>query len=199
MPVAKGTTLDPARTRAAILDAATEILYTRGLDGIGVAELCTTIGISKETLYRHFGSKDGLVQEVLQARSDDVIRRLSDAARAAGEEPAEQLAAVFEAFHHWHAWPDFRGCGIINAATQHYTGPTRAVAGRHLDRCLRLLTDIAARAGAAEPQTLGRQLLILLEGATLLADHHQAGSAAHDAQRAAQTLLHSATTPSTLS
>jgi AcrR family transcriptional regulator len=98
MPVAKGSTIDPARTRAAILDAATPVLYERGLDGIGVAELCTLLGVSKETLYRHFGTKDGLVQAVLTARSDRVTRSLAEAVAAAGPEPADQLAAVFEVF-----------------------------------------------------------------------------------------------------
>ncbi|WP_245740995.1 TetR/AcrR family transcriptional regulator [Nonomuraea maritima] len=55
----KGTTLDLARTRAAILQAATPLLYQRRLDGIGVTELCERIGVSKEPLYRHFGTKDG--------------------------------------------------------------------------------------------------------------------------------------------
>lgn len=45
---------------------ATDLLYQRGLDGIGVAELCATIGVSKETLYRHFGSKEGLMRAVLR-------------------------------------------------------------------------------------------------------------------------------------
>ncbi|MFC7583837.1 TetR/AcrR family transcriptional regulator [Nonomuraea antimicrobica] len=84
MPVPKGATLDPAQTRATILDTATRLLYERGLDGIGVAELCAAVGASKETLYRHFGSKDGLVLAVLEARSDRVVRWLRDAADAAG-------------------------------------------------------------------------------------------------------------------
>ncbi|MFF5056568.1 hypothetical protein ACFY1S_25635 [Micromonospora sp. NPDC000663] len=32
------------------------MLYRRGLDGVGGAELRTTIGVSKETLYLHLGS-----------------------------------------------------------------------------------------------------------------------------------------------
>src|SRR3954467_4026140 len=97
MPVPKGSTIDPARTRAAILEAATPVLYERGLDGIGVAELCARTGVSKETLYRHFGTKDGLVEAVLGARSDRVVRWLADAAAAAGDDPSDQLSALFDA------------------------------------------------------------------------------------------------------
>jgi AcrR family transcriptional regulator len=194
MPVTKGSTLDPARTRAAILQAAAGVLYQRGLDGVGVAELCNGAGVSKETLYRHFGSKDGLVQAVLEARSDRVARWLGNAVAAAGDDPADQLAAVFDVLGHWYAEPTFRGCALVNAAAQHHADSVRAVVARHLSRHLELLTGIAARAGAADPRGVGRQLLMLLEGATVLADHHGPTDVARHARQAALTLLHAART-----
>jgi AcrR family transcriptional regulator len=194
VPVAKGTPLDPARTREAILESATKIFYEQGLDGAGVAGLCAAVGASKETLYRHFGSKDGLIGAVLQARSDQVMRWLGDAVDAAGPDPAERLAAVFDALGTWYAEPGFRGCAIVNAATQHHNDPARAVASRHLGRYLDLLTDIATRAGAADPPRLGRQLVMLIEGATVLADHHDTdGDTAAYAKEAAVDLLCQAT------
>jgi AcrR family transcriptional regulator len=189
VPVAKGTSLDPARTRAVIPQFATGMFYERGIDGAGIAELCAGAGISKETLYRHFGSKAGLIQAVLEARSDRVVRWLQDAAAAAGDHPACQLAAVFDALGRWYAEPGFRGCAIVNAAVQHHAGPARSVAARHLGRHLELLTAIAARAGAADPVMLGQQLLMLLEGATVVADHDDAPNAAAQARLAALTLL----------
>jgi AcrR family transcriptional regulator len=191
VPVTKGTAIDPARTRAGLLAAATDLLYRRGLDGIGVAELCTSIGVSKETLYRHFGSKDGLVEAVLQARSDRVTAWLADAAAAAGDDPEAQLTAVFDALGRWHAEPSFRGCALLNAATQWHDGhegTARATAARHLDRRLELLTGIARRAGAHDPATLGRQLLALVVGATVLADLHP-GAAPSAPRDAAVALL----------
>ncbi|SBT51382.1 TetR/AcrR family transcriptional regulator [Micromonospora auratinigra] len=189
MPVPKGSTIDPERTRAAIVDAAAPLLYERGLDGIGVAELCTRLGVSKETLYRYFGSKEGLIEAVLAARSERVTSWIAEAATAAGDDPRDQLAAVFDELHQWYGEPDFRGCAIQNAAAQHHVGAVRAITARHLDRRLDLLTAIARRAGADDPDALGRQLLLLVEGATLVAAHHdRAGTAAH-AKRAALALL----------
>ncbi len=189
MPVAKGSTIDPARTRATIVDAATPVLYERGLDGVGVAELCARIGVSKETLYRHFGTKDGLVQAVLEARSERVTRWLTEAVATAGDDPADQLTALFDALARWHRRPAFRGCAMVNAAAQHHDGAVRAITARHLDGYLDLLTGIAARAGAPEPAVLGRQLLMLVEGATTLAAHHDTPDAAGPARDAALTLL----------
>jgi AcrR family transcriptional regulator len=189
MPVAKGTTIDPARTRATILEAATRVLYERGIDGVGVAELCTRIGVSKETLYRHFGTKDGLVVAMLAARSERVTTWLAEAAENAGETPADQLAAVFDALQQWYGEPDFRGCAMVNAAAQHHDPAVRALTARHLDRYLELLTGIATRAGALEPEVVGRQLLMLVEGATVVADQHGAASVGGHARAAALVLL----------
>ncbi|WP_200211062.1 TetR/AcrR family transcriptional regulator [Micromonospora coerulea] len=196
MPVAKGATLDPAQTRAGILRAATGLLYQRGLDGIGVAELCATMGVSKETLYRHFGSKEGLVRAVLEARSQRIMAWVLKAVAAASDEPYAQLAAVFDALAQWHEEPTFRGCGILNAATQQHEGPARLVAHHHLDRQLDVLTDIARRAGAPNPTHLAKQFLALRVGATVLADHHADTEAALLAKQAALALLRSTiTTP----
>ncbi|GAA0402112.1 TetR/AcrR family transcriptional regulator [Microbispora corallina] len=192
MPVPTGSSLDPDRTRAAILRTAEGVLYARGLDGVGIAELCATAGISKETLYRHFGSKDELVRCVLEARSDRVTHWLARAAADAGDDPAAQLAAVFDALGRWFDEPGFRGCAIVNAATQHHTAPASTIAARHLGRYLDLLTSIATRAGAADPAALGRRLLLLLEGATVVADHLEGPGAAADAREAALALLNSA-------
>ncbi|TQS31135.1 TetR/AcrR family transcriptional regulator [Microbispora sp. KK1-11] len=192
MPVPKGSTIDPERTRAAILEAATAVLYERGLDGVGVAELCALIGVSKETLYRHFGTKDGLVEAMLLARSERVTRWLADAAGAAGDDPRAQLAAVFDALGAWYEDPVFRGCAMVNASAQHHVEAVRAITTRHLDRYLDLLTGIAERAGAADPPLLGRQLLMLVEGATVVAAHHGAAGTGEQARQAALALLSAA-------
>lgn len=193
MPVPKGTSQDPERTRAGMLSAATALFYERGLDGVGIAELCAAVGASKETLYRHFGSKDGLVEAVLQARSERVGRWLRRAVDEAGDDAAAQVVALFGALARWYAEPGFRGCAIINAAAQQHRGAPRSVVAAHLDRHLELCTRIADRAGAADPALLGRQLLALLEGATVLADHHARGAAAaDDAARAALVLVRAA-------
>jgi AcrR family transcriptional regulator len=190
MPVAKGSSLDPERTRAGMLEAASLVFYQRGLDGVGIAELCSSVGASKETLYRHFGSKDGLIEAVLQARSDRISRWMRAAVAAAGDDPVAEMTAVFDVVGDWYEEPDFRGCAIVNAATQRHLEPARTIVARHLDGYLELFTEIASAAQVADPDRVGRQLLMLLEGATVLADHHGLGrAAAVDALAAALRLL----------
>ncbi|WP_459546331.1 TetR/AcrR family transcriptional regulator [Nocardia sp. X0981] len=189
MPVAKGSTIDPARTRSTIIEAAAPLLYERGIDGLGVAELCVRLGISKETLYRHFGTKDGLVHAVLQARSDKVITWLTEAVDSAGGDPAEQLTAVFDALGRWYAEPAFRGCAMVNAAAQHRDEAVLSITAQHLAGYRDLLTGIATRAGAADPARLAGQLLMLVEGATIVAAHQPSTTVGDEARAAALALL----------
>lgn len=59
-----------AQVRARVLDAAHEATVTRGWDRVRIGEVAAASGISRPTLYREFGSKDG-VGEALVAREAD--------------------------------------------------------------------------------------------------------------------------------
>ena len=52
-----------AENRQGILDAASRLYRERGLTGVGVADITRNAGLTHGGLYRHFASKDALVQE----------------------------------------------------------------------------------------------------------------------------------------
>ena len=69
-----GTT-DAASTpigRAAVVDAligsATELFAERGLDDVSVREIAAAAGVNHALVFRHFGSKAGLLRAVLQGQ-----------------------------------------------------------------------------------------------------------------------------------
>jgi AcrR family transcriptional regulator len=92
VPVAKGETIDTGRTRGKLLRAATELFYRDGTS-VGVEEIARRAAVSKLTIYRHFGSKEALLKEVLRQRSDQVIAWLQ-AATDRPDDPVERLVAV---------------------------------------------------------------------------------------------------------
>jgi AcrR family transcriptional regulator len=198
VPVARGETIDVGRTRGKLVRAAAELFYREGTT-VGVDEIARRAAVSKLTIYRHFGSKEGLLDEVLRQRSDRVIAWLQ-AATDRPNDPVERLLAVFDALHGWYTEARFRGCAIVNAATQTPAprSPVRRVAPNHLGRLRDLLTTLAADAGAEDPQLAGRQLLILLEGATVVAALTGDADAATDARELARRVLspaHASTAP----
>ena len=77
------TATDPALTPAGerLLEAASELFYSRGIRAVGVDLIADVAGTTKETLYDRFGSKDGLVVLYLRRRQrarPDVVYRQQD-------------------------------------------------------------------------------------------------------------------------
>ena len=83
-----------ARTRT--LDAAERLLFTDGIAVTGVDAVAREAGVSVVTLYKHFGSKDGLIGAVLSRRLeawDEVWR----ARIGATHDPRGRVLAIFDA------------------------------------------------------------------------------------------------------
>ena len=51
--------------RELLLDAALDLFYAKGYDAVGVQEIVDRAGVTKPTLYYYFGSKIGLLQNLL--------------------------------------------------------------------------------------------------------------------------------------
>jgi len=58
--------LSSEATRRAILDAAGELLASRGEAGLSIREVCTRAGVTPPTLYHHFGDKAALVDRIVE-------------------------------------------------------------------------------------------------------------------------------------
>src|SRR5260221_14744496 len=59
---------DRPNAHDALLAATSELTYARGITGTGVEAIAARAGVTKRTLYQHFGSKDRLVAEALNDR-----------------------------------------------------------------------------------------------------------------------------------
>ena len=60
------------RTRAALLDAADEAFLSGPWEQASLDAIAGAAGVTKQTLLRHFGSKDGLLEQVLLRSVDEV-------------------------------------------------------------------------------------------------------------------------------
>lgn len=63
----RAVTRDPGRTRAAILNAATQEFAAKGLTGARVDAIAKRARVNKRMIYHYFGDKDGLYLAVLEA------------------------------------------------------------------------------------------------------------------------------------
>lgn len=151
-------------------------------------EIAAVAHASKLSLYRYFPSKQELVNAMLTERSERIHSWLERQTADAPPGP-DRVLAVFDLLLSWFAEPGYRGCAVVNTVTDTRADPKiAAIARRHLARYRDLLERRLDEAGLAGGPALARQLLLLIEGASVVSVIDGTPEAAHDA-RAARRLL----------
>ncbi|WP_431856256.1 TetR/AcrR family transcriptional regulator [Azospirillum sp.] len=159
---------DGRRTaRERILDTAAELFYREGIRAVGIDTIIARSGVAKMSLYRNFASKDDLICAWLEDTDAMFWAWWQGVVARHPGDPRAQLKALFAALGKWSAHPKFRGCPFINTMvefrdTEH---PGRAIAERHARVLRDHLRDLAAQAGAREPEALAEHLLLMMQGA----------------------------------
>ena len=161
----RGTAED---TRDRILKAADSLFYRRGIIQTSIDEVAERAKVSKKTVYYHYATKKALVEAYLAKRDEATLDWLKAKAEAAGPAPLQQLTGLFDALAAWSATSAFNGCPFLRGAVElsgSANKSTLSLGARHKQRHLSWMTDLARRADAHDPDTLGRQLLLLTDGA----------------------------------
>ncbi|GAB3206795.1 TetR/AcrR family transcriptional regulator [Marinactinospora thermotolerans] len=155
----------------ALLAAASELFYERGIHAVGVDAIAERAGVTKKTLYDRFGSKERLVVEYLSARDVQWRELLDGYLRAADGTPEARLEAVFAAAAEWARVRGSKGCAMINAHAEisDPAHPAYAVIVGHKRWMLALFAELVDEAGIAEPRRVAEHMLLLYEGALVTA------------------------------
>jgi AcrR family transcriptional regulator len=160
------TRVRKTNTEQKILDTAAVLFHRHGLRGVGVDQIIAESGVAKSTLYAHFRTKDDLIAAYLRRTDESWMQRLRAAAEAAGPEPVEQMAGLFDALLSSFDRHGFFGCPFISAAVEaEPDSKAHAVATAHTQRRQEWLRGLAAAAGADEPAELAAHLGLLIDGA----------------------------------
>lgn len=150
-----------------LLDAASDLFYAEGVQSVGIDRIIERAGVAKASLYNTFGSKDALVRAYLDERHAGTTGRLT-AAIASTEVPRERILAVFAAQAELFAEPGFRGCAFVAASTEAPPGGlVEQAADDYRAWILGMFRNLAADAGAADPDMLAAQLQVIYDGAGL--------------------------------
>ena len=148
-----------------MLDTAFRLFYARGIRAVGVDLIIAESGVAKATFYKHFPSKDELVLAYLDKVDGIWTGQLRAAAEAAGPDPADQLVGLFDALVTACRREAYRGCAFINAAAEAMPGtPLHERTVAHKRAVMAWVRDLAAKAGAGDPDALARSLTLLLDG-----------------------------------
>jgi len=100
-----------AESRERILDTAAKLFRERGFDGIGVADLMKSAGLTHGGFYGHFASKDDLIAQVSERVTSKSSERWAKAAEES-EDPLTEIASSYLSKRH----RDDPGAGCLLAA-----------------------------------------------------------------------------------
>jgi AcrR family transcriptional regulator len=153
---------------------------------VGVDAIIERSGVARQTLYRHFGSKQELVLAFLERREEVwTYGWLAAEVRRRERDPRRRLLAVFDVFDDWFRDPEFEGCSFINVMLEHpdEAHPLHQAAAEYLASIRAFLAELATAAGIESAEAFARQWHILMKGSIVAA-----GEGDHDAALRAQAV-----------
>lgn len=161
---------NPQLTRTRILDAAEGLFFQEGIATTGVDRAASAAGVSIVTLYKHFGSKDNLLREILARRLRDWAAHW-ESAIAAGESPRERLLAIFPAIETFRAAAgETQWCCFLATASERpapapgSADPVFDLIRQDTEMVTERLTLLAEDAGCPDPGSAAAAILLVYNG-----------------------------------
>ncbi|MGW2599950.1 TetR/AcrR family transcriptional regulator [Streptomyces klenkii] len=170
----------PPRER--ILDAAEELFSREGIKAVGVQAIASRAETTKMALYRHFATKDALVEEWLRIVAADYTAVFDRLEESHPDEPRAQILGIARFIADGLPEISHRGCPFINSIAElpDRAHPARRLIEAHKANQMRRLTDLCARAGLSDPDEAAAEITFVLEGAQVST---QNGSVEHAGER----------------
>jgi AcrR family transcriptional regulator len=158
----------PSTTRERLTEAAVRRFYRDGFRSVSLDQVLADVGISKTAFYKHFECKEDLVLAALEMKNSwlqDTFREM--VRERGGAAPVGQLRALLDVVNHIIEGDDFQGCIFVNVALEFPLPhePAHIAAALHKKAIEEIVHDLAARAGAADPYQMARELCLIMEGA----------------------------------
>jgi AcrR family transcriptional regulator len=163
------------RTRRAILAKAVDIASAEGLEGLSIGRLATELGVSKSGLFAHFGSKQELQLETIDAASE-IFEEVVWLPVAETEPGLLRLVALMDSWLEYFRKGVFSGGCFFSNAHHEYDSRTGPVHDRIADQKRRWMDAIAAHIRSAQKRGQLRkdvepeQLAFELDAAGVLAN-----------------------------
>ena len=103
--------------RERIMNKTLELFYNQGYLATGINQIISESGVSKNTFYYHFPSKEKLCIEYLRARHSIWSCWLKDRINEFNT-PEERFLSPFDFLETWMKDCNFRGCAFLNIASE---------------------------------------------------------------------------------
>lgn len=142
-------------TKEKILTTALALFAAEGYENVGIQKIVSAVNVQKPTLYHYFGSKQGLLQAILEAYYQPFLERLTHCCDYQGDltYSLEQTVLAYFAFASAH--PDLYRLGLALSYASEQSEARQTMAPL-LERQLSLLVGLFAQAEKDHGNMRGR-------------------------------------------
>ena len=135
-----------------LLTCARDLFYARGYDAVGIQEIVDAAGVTKPTMYYYFGSKKGLLEELMRRIFDELQGQMEQAAiRREEDRFPDILYRVADTFLHYAVSHEKE---YRFALALYYTGEeneghlvVKPLIGRYYSRLVQIFAEAADELG----------------------------------------------------
>ncbi|WP_299605223.1 TetR/AcrR family transcriptional regulator [uncultured Tateyamaria sp.] len=181
--------------RDRIIVAADKLFYGAGIRATSVDTIAEVAGVTKNTFYYHFKSKDDLIDAYLSARDEPNLARYRNWYDEADGDVPEKVAAIFLNIAKRARRPQWKGCGFLRTAAEFVNTPGHPAiqtGSAHKKKFEVWLAERFEEAELDHPVDLSRHIALLIDGAFSTMLIHRDVSYAEHAAEAAKILVASA-------
>ena len=182
----------PQDTREKLIAAGLDLFYQHGFHALGLDRILEAVGTTKTTFYKYFESKEALALACIERRDEGWRKRLPQLLRErGGEDPINQLRAVWSVWRDWFDNIHFNGCLFIHACSEFPdpNDPCHQAAWANVDALRDIVRDLAEQAGLSDPDSFAQEYGLLMQGAIIMEVIDRRNTAADTAGRVGEMLI----------
>ncbi len=185
-------TMAPQDTREKLIAAGLDLFYQHGFHALGLDRILDAVGTTKTTFYKYFESKEALALACIERRDERWRKRLPQLLRErGGEDPINQLHAVWGVWRDWFDDIHFNGCLFIHACSEFPdpNDPCHQAAWANVDALRGIVRDLAKQAELSDPDSFAQEYGLLMQGAIIMEVIDRRNTAADTAGRVGEMLI----------
>lgn len=174
-----------------ILQTARRSFCQAGIHATGIARIIEESGVSRRSLYTHYGSKENLLKAVFETEANMWFHWFDSDLSQMERSADERILALFDLMQEWFRRDDFFGCVFINAVAEHEKSNSwiQEIANAHRDKITARLVAMVTESGARDPESVTEKLNLLIDGTIVAAMVTGDGKIAHIGKQAAADIL----------
>ncbi len=152
-----------------MLEVVAKLFYENGIRAVGIDRVAAEAGVTTTTLYRLFGSKDGLAVAYLEQADRlwfEWFERSAGSGAGGGAGQRAALEVLFDQLEEQANRADYRGCPFRMALAEYPNAdsPIHQAASSNKRRTRQRFFDLAEEVGLPDPDVAADQLMVLVDG-----------------------------------